>query len=245
MRIIISGLCTVFLLLGTSAQAQLDQRTCLIEPSKSVEISSAVEGVVTEVNVERGDRVKDGDILFQIDSSVERSLVSHAQARSAFAKRELDRNAELIERGLLSEKEVDELRTNYRVAEAELQTRQFELNRRSARSPINGIVFEKLVSVGEYVNQQPVLQLVSIDPLYAEVVMGVSAFGKVDTNMLATVALGAPISAEQVGVVSLVDQIIDPTSSTFRVRIEIPNEELSMPSGVSCEVIEFKEKPAP
>ena len=224
-------------LAGPLEDAQL---TCLIEPSQAVSVSSATEGVVTAVAVDRGDTVAVGDLLVELESSLERSLLARAEARARYARRELQRNKEMISRDLLSEKEVDELRTNNRVAQLELRAAKHELERRTTRSPIDGIVFERSIAVGEYVSEAPMLELVSINPLHAEVVMSVDAYGKIEVGMDALISLGAPVHEERISRVANVDRIIDPTSSTFRIRMEIPNEEMSTPSGLSCNIVEFR-----
>lgn len=224
---------------GGAAAEQTAQRSCLVEPSKSVDVAIAASGVLAEIRVDRGDKVKRGQLLARLDSSLENELLSQAKMREAYTLRELDRNKELLETNLLSEKEADELTTEHQLARTESAAKKFEIARRAARSPINGVVVEKLASEGEFVKEKPLLRLVSIDPLYAEVVLGVTEFGKVRPGMSAVVRLNAPIDADATGKVTLVDPIIDPQSSTFRVRIEIPNKDQEMPSGATCRVMSF------
>ena len=75
-----------FLLLQPQAVAQLasidgNEFYCVLEPNTQIEISAAVEGVLEEVKVQRGDRIKRGQVLATLISGVERATVELAEAR--------------------------------------------------------------------------------------------------------------------------------------------------------------------
>ena len=80
--------CAGLLLLGSCCSlgfAQVPSNAsydCLIEPSISVDLGSAVRGIATSINIERGDQVSLGDPLVELDSRVEQATVALALAKS-------------------------------------------------------------------------------------------------------------------------------------------------------------------
>ena len=210
------------------------QLSCLLEPSDEIKISSQVTGVAKKVYVERGDHVKKGQLLVSLESGVERAQLELAKARHAFANRKKDRNKDLIDKELLSGHEVDELLTELKIALLEVKRAKEDLSQRSIYSPVTGLVTERNISKGEFIGSEPLLTLVVLDPLYAEIVMSAEHYGKVKKGVSVVVTTEGYQSGEYTGKVKIVDQVIHAASATFGVRIELPNRKLSIPAGLKC-----------
>ena len=85
-------------------------------------------------------------------------------------------------------------------------------------------------------SSQPLLRVAQIDPLRVEVIVPAQMFGRIIPGMTATIVPELSQYGEQVATVTIVDKLIDAASSTFGVRLELPNAELQMPSGLMCQV---------
>ena len=232
----------------------------IIKPHVVVELGSPAEGIVAKVNVDRSSMIKKGQALVELESSVEHAAVAKAssmatfdgeiflqQAQLAFAKRVHDRIKNL---NAITAHDKDQAATNvvltgYRLEKAredctlaklELTKAKAVLNLRTIKSPISGVVVDRYVSPGEYVNSQPLLCIAQIDPLRVEVIVPAQIFGKISPDMTATIIPELPIYAEQTGIITLVDKVIDAASSTFGVRLELPNADYKLPSGLRCRV---------
>ena len=96
------------------------------------------------------------------------------------------------------------------------------------------MVVERYVSPGEYVNTQPLLRVAQIDPLRVEVIVPAQIFGKISPGMTATIIPELREYGQQTATVSIVDKVIDSASSTFGVRLELPNAEHKIPAGLKC-----------
>lgn len=208
----------------------------LIEPSETVRISSQVPGILASIQVERGDRVDKGAIVARLDSKVETAAVELALARKDFARRKVQRNEELYRKNLISVHDNDEMETELRIADLQLREAREKLEIRIIRSPIDGIVAERLLSPGEYVGEEPILELVRLDPLYVEVFVPVAYFGKIKSGMGARVTPEFPDPRTHRARVVIVDRIIDAASGTFGVRLELPNPGYALPAGLKCRV---------
>lgn len=210
--------------------------SCLVEPSRRVAVASAVPGIARRVAFERGDLVQQGDVLLELNSEAEHAALNLARERAEFARRKLGRNREMTSRQLLSAQEVDDLRTEARLAELEATRARVELERRVTHSPLTGIIVERRVTQGEYVATEPVAEMISLEPLYAEVTLRAEAWGRVRPGMQARMLLGAPVGEVRDGQVAIVDRAIDSSSGSFRMRVVIANPGMTMPSGIACRV---------
>lgn len=198
------------LTLSAATSAAGADLNCLVHPYVVITVTAPVAGLLETVTVDRGDIVKEGQVLATIDTSVERAhgAVAHAQA-------ELN---------------------NRRLAELELQRTNAEVSLRTVRSPINGVVMERFLSPGEFPKQEKILKLAQIDPLRVEVYAPVSLLGKVTVGMEAHVKMEDPIGGPHKAKVTIVDRVVDAASGTFGIRLELPNPDLRLPAGVKCTV---------
>ena len=221
-----------------SAQASLEddmQLSCLLEPSREIKISSHVAGIVSAVNTERGSQVKKGQLLVELESGLERAALDSVKARAEFSTRKLERNKDLLRKGLLSDFEQDELLTDKQLAQLAIREAEERLNQRKLYSPVDAVVVKRSISIGEYVGTEPVLELVSLNPLHAEIVLRAEHYGQIKPGMQVSVAIGGQKDVFQ-GTVKIVDQVIDAASGTYGVRVELPNPDSKLPAGLKCRV---------
>ena len=129
-----------------------------------IQIASPVVGVIDLVRVKRGDRVKKGDVLVQLRSEVEQATLRLNQAQTEYGKRTIERNRDLYQRNLISEQEKDEIIINNQIYGYEMEQTQAQLTQKTIRSPVTGIVVETFLDQGEYVGEEPIMQVVQLDP---------------------------------------------------------------------------------
>jgi RND family efflux transporter MFP subunit len=238
----------------------------LIEPYVVVDIGTPAEGIVDRVMVERSSLVKKGQTLVVMESSVERAVLAKAKAMAsfkseiglqktqlAFAIRTADRFRKLDAIASFDKDRAatEIIRVRHRLKQAqeqsalanfELKKAQAIVNRCWVKSPISGVVVERFVSPGEYVDGQPLLRVAQINPLRVEVIVPAQMFGRIVPGLTATIVPELPEYGERIATVTIVDKLIDAASSTFGVRLELPNAEQQMPSGLRCLVrFEFEQ----
>ncbi|MEO1203999.1 MAG: efflux RND transporter periplasmic adaptor subunit, partial [Pseudomonadota bacterium] len=151
-----------------------------------------------------------------------------------FADRTLSRNDSAAD--VMSSQEKDEIVTDAKIAALELNEARMRLELKKIKSPIDGLVVEKMRSEGEYVSEQPVYSVVNIDPLFVEVIAPVNLFGVTSVGSTAAVIPEAPIGGRYSARVIAVDPVIDSASGTFRIRLELPNPGSKLPSGLKCRI---------
>jgi len=231
------GLLLITLKAAVNAAAMNDSGLdCMIEPSCTVNVGSEVPGIIEEVTVDRGDIVQKGQVIVRIDSKVERATMESRKARYEFAKNEHKRKSGLYVKAMVPTRDVDESETNLKIAQRDFEEAEKVYERRTIRSPIDGVVVQRLLQAGERVEVQPIMKLAQLSPLYVEVIAPASMLGSVKAGDRVSVRPENPIKGEYVGRVKIVDNMVDAASGTFGIRVELENKDYALPSGLKCTV---------
>ena len=250
----------------TAPPAWAGEMACVIKPSAEISIGTPVEGLIQTVPVDRGDWVTKGQVIVTLESSLEEATVALTKAKAdaeavlkssqvkiGFSSRKLERALELFKTNSIARHDVDEAQTekalaemsyqeaseNKRLAELELHRATAALHLHTIRSPINGVVVDRLLSPGELARQTPVMKLAQVDPLRVEVYAPLSLLGKLRTGMRADVrpeGKGQPVYQARIVVVN---KVVDSASGTFGVRLEMPNQNNAISAGLAC-TVEFR-----
>jgi RND family efflux transporter MFP subunit len=252
------------LLLAQGAQAAVvPDAPCQVSASEHSELSALVPGVLAEVLVDRGDKVKKGQVLARLHSEVEQAQLSSAIARAgadallrsrraklAMAERTLVRNKDLQTRNVISDQDYDQLRTDRDIAaldvtaaaealsqaKAELEIARAALAVREIRSPIDGVVTDRGLNPGERAGEKPVLVVQRLDRLYAEAVLPATLRAGLHVGSQVTLLFDLPGLAPRSAAVALVDPVIDPKTDMFAVRMTLDNADLTLPAGLKCRI---------
>jgi RND family efflux transporter MFP subunit len=236
---------------------------CVIQPTEVVELSTPVPGIIDTIDVDRSDPVEKDQVVAKLQSGVEQAQVDLSKQRAGFdgeieskrASRDFARRSQQRTQKLYNKKAVpfhvlDEAKTdailaatelstaeqNKRMAELELERAEATLALRTVRSPISGVVVERLKSPGERVEDTPILRIAQIDPLRVEVIVPVGKFGTITKGMRAEVTPELAKRRKYIAQVTIVDKVVDAASGTFGVRLELPNPGNYIPGGLRCDL---------
>lgn len=236
---------------------------CLLVPHEEVTLGSPVSGVIETLKVREGDFVKKGAVIARLESSVQKAELDLARARAEsdveirlktarldYETRRSERNQRLFEKNLLSAQDLDDIEADRTAAALELeQARErqaiarLELRRaeavyaqRAIKSPISGVVVERFLSPGEFIEQNRIVKISQLDPLDVETFLPAPLFGAVKPGMTAEVWPDEPIDGPLIATVKRVDRVIDAASARFGVRLELPNKNSRIPAGLRCRI---------
>lgn len=215
--------------------------------SREVEVRARVSGILLERSYEEGSAVREGEVLFRIDAEPFRVRVAQARAeleveraRLAEARRDRDRVRALIDRQLVSQRQLDEAVSRYEVAvasvaaaEARLRAEELDLGYTEVRAPISGLTSREARSEGSLVtageDSSLLTRIVQSDPIYAEFAVPESEA----TLLRARLAAGGevPVHLEGegaahsagVGRLTFVDNAVGVGSGTVRARAVMAN----------------------
>jgi RND family efflux transporter MFP subunit len=237
---------------------------CLIEPSQVVELRASVDGVIAAVHVQRGDTMRKGQLLVELQSAAERVAVELARFRAQaqgqvaaarnrvdYAGKKLARLTDLQQQNYASAQSRDEADAERRIAESELQAAvesrelaQIEHHRakeqlalRTLASPFNGVVVDRFLNPGDLAESGSGRKPV----LRLAQVDPMKIDVVLPAALFGKVKVGqkANVTSAQGGAryaanVKHVDRVIDAASGTFVARLELPNPQLQVPGGSRC-----------
>lgn len=246
---------------GTAFATDYD---CLIEPDQTIEINSAVTGVVEKIFVKRGDHVRKGQVLATLESGAETAAaelakfksqasgaISLAQNKVDFGLKKYERRKEMASAQLVSNQEVDDAEAELRLAESELvasrenraqaaleyKQQSSLLALRTIRSPIDGVVVDQMLNPGETAEpngKKSIMKLAQLDPLRVRVVLPISNFGKLQATRLVEITPEHAPKMILKATVRHTDKILDAASGTHIVILNLPNRLGDIPAGVKC-----------
>jgi len=120
-------------------------------PNNDVNVQSETQGRIIKSNIEVGDRVNAGTVLFEIDDEMKRASVMQAEANFEKAKKDYDRYQELVKQKAVADAQLDGVVLAYKSAEAALIMAKRQLRDTKITSPISGTVANRIVNQGSNV----------------------------------------------------------------------------------------------
>lgn len=236
-----------------TATLSLSGRTA---PAEEALLSSRASGIVLERRVDIGDQVNAGDVLIIIDApEIEQELrraraaADQVRARLLLAGATLQRGESLVDKGHVSVQTVDERRATKSTAEADLAAALAEVKRleevqsfQTVRAPFAGTIIARHVERGDKVSgdaTQPggyLLRIARLNELRVLIDVPQSSALTVRPGALAKVAFAELPDALSAKIVR-VSGLIEPTSSTMRAELLMPNPSGRIPSGMNGQVM--------
>lgn len=191
---------------------------------QSVTLRPEVAGRIVQIAVPDGARVRKGQLLVQMDDTLQKAELSQAQAQLSIARANLKRNEELVAQAFVAQRVLDESRAALQVAEAQVSLAQARLARMRVVAPFDGAVGLININLGEYVkdgadliNLEDTSQL-TVDFRLPERYQGLVAAGQpvqVQLDALPGQSFQARIQA--------VDPLLDANGRSIAVRAVLPS----------------------
>lgn len=225
--------------------------TGTLTAQSNARLSPRVDGLVSALNVDAGDRVEQGDVLLQLDAELAKHALGRISAQAAQAKAQQDESQRLVTeaRKLVDERHLPRTELERREAEFELakaaytaaqaaEREQAEIVRRhSLPAPFDGVIARRMTDIGEWVTRgSPVLELVATDRVRMDVQAPQEHFLSIQEDSQVEVRVVGSDTPQQGRIVARVP-IGEAGARTFLVRIEIAADDVPLLPGTSATAI--------
>jgi membrane fusion protein (multidrug efflux system) len=221
---------------GTSQRQVLAVGT--IRSNESVIIKPEVAGRIVQIGFIEGQKVKKGQILLQLDSSIERAELVQAQAQLALAKANYERADELVKRNAGTGRALDEARAALRTGEAAVQLSQARLDKFTLLAPFDGMLGLRKVSVGDYVSGgAEIVNLEMVDPLKVDFRVPELFLATLRTGQKAAITVDAMPDRKFEAEVFAIDPLVDQAGRSVVIRARIPNPDDALRPGLFARVV--------
>ena len=222
-----------------------------VEPWKRSVVASEVEGLVKAFPAEEGMAVTRGQLLARLRTDTLRiqldsALASHreAVARHQQAQRNLNRVRVLFKKELVTQQDFDDaraeetaLREQVSQLEAEIRRVKDSLDQSNIVAPFDGWITEEFTEVGQWVEEGgPIIEMVDLAHVQVEIPLPERYVSHIHPRDPVTATFdGLPAFEARGSVFSLIAQA-DRTARTFPVKVDIPNPDLAIKSGMVSRV---------
>ncbi len=192
--------------------------TGTISAVNSVEISSRVTGLISQLNVKENDLVKAGQVLVVLDDSSLRAQLAQYQAQMANYAAIYERSKELAAIGGQSEQQLDTDRTNYLVAQSNYNNYALQLDYYVIKSPIDGVVVGKPTPAGQTVAQgistpQVIMTIADMSKMQIKVMVDETDIGKIAPGQVVSFTVDAHADKTFSGKVTSISKSATTTSN--------------------------------
>jgi membrane fusion protein, multidrug efflux system len=230
-----------------------------VEAFSTVAVKARVDGQIVEVGFKEGEEVQKGRVLFKIDprpfeAALRQAEANHLRdtAQAEQARSQEKRYQELLQKNFVSKEAYAQIRTNADTAEAvalasraAVDNARLSLEYCTIRSPIEGYAGKIQIQMGNLVranDANPLIVINQVHPIYVNFSLPENRLGEVRKYMAAgtlPVAALAPGSDKvgAAGTLIFVDNAVDPTTGTIRLRARFPNKENALWPGQFVNVV--------
>jgi membrane fusion protein (multidrug efflux system) len=200
---------------------------------QGVMVRPEVSGRIVQLGFRDGQRVRRGQLLMQMDDSLQRAQLQQAQAQAGIAATQLKRNQDLVAQNFVSQSAVDQSAAALEVAQAQVALARAQLLRMRIVAPFDGVAGIRLVNVGDYVKDgADIVNLEDLSALWVDFRLAERFISNVKPGQGVDVTLDAVPGQRYSGKVEAIDSLLDANGRSLLVRARIDNPEGALRSGM-------------
>lgn len=204
---------------------------------QGVTVGAEVPGKVVKIGFEPGATANAGDLLIQLDTSIEESQLRAAEANSALAKANLERTRELRQNNTNSPAELDAAEAQFKQAQAQADNARALIEKKTIRAPFTGRLGLRLVNLGQILKDgEAITTLQTLDPIYVNF--------SVPQQRLAQLAVGNEVRVTSdaspghvfSGKITAISPEVDAATRNIRIQATLANDEAKLRGGMFASV---------
>ncbi len=195
-----------------------------LEPLRSVQMRAETEGVIVDIKVDRGQRVEANAVCVQIAMDIRQAQLTEARALLRQRQKELASLQRLKKQGLQAENNLIVAQTDLASAKTAIALIQQDIKHTQIRAPFAGILNERLVEQGDFVQRGDVVAVLVDDAvLKVSVQMPQQHIHQLHVGQSAEAQL---LNGDRLqGHISYISAVGDTDMHTFRVEVQIPHQD--------------------
>ncbi len=218
---------------ATATSTTLELKGLLI-PFDQANLSSRSTGVIRTMKKE-GDEAHKGEVVVSLEDDAEKLAVETAQAVLEKRRFEADSSAKLHKANAGSEDENRTAETNLKTAEIQVQEAMVAQDKKTVKSPFDGVVTRRIRAPGEAVDQYfPLLTMVNLSQVYLETYLPANRLGDVQPGQPVQVQIPDLPGKTFKGQVDFIAPVVESASGEFRLKILLPNQDRVLRPGMTA-----------
>ena len=195
-----------------------------LKSSQGVMLRPEVSGRIARLGFSEGQRVRRGQLLVQLDDTLQQAQLKQAEAQASIARTNLQRSRELLAQNFVSQSAVDQNAASLQVAEAQVALAQAQLARMRVLAPFDGTAGLKLVDIGDYVKDgADVVNIEDLTALTVQFAVPERYIDRLRVGQPVDVAVDALPGRSFKGRVQAVDSQVDANGRALQVLAQVDN----------------------
>lgn len=200
---------------------------------QGVMVRPEVSGRIVQLGFKDGQPVRRGQLLVQLDDSLQRAQLQQSQAQAGIASTQLKRNQELVAENFVSQSAVDQSAAALEVAQAQVALSRAQLQRLRILAPFNGVAGIRQVNVGDYVKDgADIVNLEDLGALWVDFRLPERFSANVKPGQGVQITLDALPGQRYSGQVEALDSLLDANGRSLLVRARVDNPAGALRSGM-------------
>lgn len=204
---------------------------------QGIDVTSEVAGQVSAIHFHSGQPVKRGELLLQLDDSVDQADLAGLLAEQNLAEQQFARAARLVQERSVSRADYDNARASLENARARVAAKQAAITKKTIRAPFAGQLGIRQVALGQYLPPgAAIVPLQMLQPIYLD--------ASLPERHLAEIAVGQPVEVRVQaypgqhfsGALSAINPGIDPGTRSLQLRASLDNPDARLRPGMFAEV---------
>ena len=208
-----------------------------LAPVEGVTVSADADGTIVKIGADSGTAVKAGDLLVELDTSIETAQLGAAQARADLARVNIERAKDLWERNVSAKSEYDAVEASYKQSLADVAALQALIDKKHVRAPFDGRVGIRLVNVGQYISKgRALMPLQKLNPIFVNFSVPQRQLPDLSQNQKISITVDAFHAQVFPGVISAINSEVDPSTRNISVQAKLENPDEVLRSGMFAQV---------
>jgi membrane fusion protein (multidrug efflux system) len=200
-----------------------------VAAGRGVTISNEVPGVVRAIRFDSGAKVRAGQVLVELDASVERAQLSSLQARRDLATTSAARTRKLEAGGAVTKAQLDADEAQLKTVSADAQALAAQIEKKTIRAPFGGKLGIRSVNLGQYLNPGTAITVLeSLDAVYIDFTVPQQQVARVPVDTAVRISLPDTQPPRTLGgKITAVDPNVDPLTRAVKVRASVEDTSAS------------------
>lgn len=195
-----------------------------LKARQGVMVRPEVSGRIARLGFVDGQPVREGQLLVQLDDTLQRAQLEQARAQASIARTNLQRSRELLAQSFVSQSAVDQNAAALQVADAQVALAQAQLARMRVVAPFNGTAGLRLVDVGDYLKDgADVVKIEDLSALEVEFALPERYVARTRPGLAMELTLDAMPGSLFKGQVVALNSQVDANGRALTVRARVLN----------------------
>lgn len=204
---------------------------------QGVVVSTDLSGIVTKINFESGQKVKQGDLLVQLDVNEEQAQLRSAEAQQKLAGLNLQRQQNLLKSRVSSQADFDAAQAQYDQTTAAVEQVKAAISKKTILAPFTGVLGIRMVNLGQYLESgAKIAPLQSLDPIYVNFWAPQQNLPRLSAGQDVKVTVDGSDDLKFEGKINAIDSVVDEATRNVRVQATLPNPDGKLRAGMFVNV---------